>query len=368
MNNNTLSHCTEITPRQRVESVLQGGHADRVPFTGYYRRFPQCTTERLLRNRGMCMIKRLKPFVLRWPNVNHREEAWWEDGRRFVRTYYETPKGTLTTLHEEAGFTNWYHEYMFKSPEDYPALLYYIENSECEPDYEQFSADQVSSGEDVSFRADIGAEPMQKLISGHMFGTQQFCFEWQDNRDKILELYETIVAKRREQYPIVAKGPALYSNYGGNISSQVVSPDMFRQYYVPHYNEMARVMHKHGKLLGCHFDGDCASLSNAIAETDLDYIEAFTPSPDTDMTLAEARTAWPDKVLWLNFPSSVHLKSKEHIASTAEKLVDEAGSPDGLIMGITEKVPDDRWQVSYKAIMDGLERHAIAHPDRYGSS
>jgi len=28
----------------------------------------------------------------------------------------------------------------------------------------------------------------------------------------------------------------------------------------------------------------------------LDYIEAFTPAPDTDMTLAAARKAWPDKV------------------------------------------------------------------------
>ena len=58
-------------------------------------------------------------------------------------------------------------------------------------------------------------------------------------------------------------------------------------------------------------------LSKAIAGTALDYIEAFTPAPDTDMTLAEARAAWPDKVLWINFPSSVHLKPNAEVEQTA---------------------------------------------------
>ena len=58
-------------------------------------------------------------------------------------------------------------------------------------------------------------------------------------------------------------------------------------------------MHKKGKLIGCHFDADCMLLSEAIGNTELDDIEAFTPAPDTDMTLAEARKAWPGTVLQL---------------------------------------------------------------------
>ena len=47
--------------------------------------------------------------------------------------------------------------------------------------------------------------------------------------------------------------------------------------------------------------GTLSALPAAIAGTSLDYIEAFTPAPDTDMTLGAAREAWPGKVLWLNF-------------------------------------------------------------------
>jgi uncharacterized membrane protein len=46
-------------------------------------------------------------------------------------------------------------------------------------------------------------------------------------------------------------------------------------------------------------------------------------------------------------------------------LLDEAGTVDGLIVGITEDVPEDRWRDSCRAIMDGLERHARAYPDTY---
>ena len=106
-------------------------------------------------------------------------------------------------------------------------------------------------------------------------------------------------------------------------------------------------------------------LADLIGATDLDYIEAFTPAPDTDMTLSQARQAWPDKVLWINFPSSVHLQPDDEVQRTAFDLLEETGSMDGLIMGVTEDVPEHRWQDSCRAIMDGLDEHARRRPERY---
>jgi hypothetical protein len=37
----------------------------------------------------------------------------------------------------------------------------------------------------------------------------------------------------------------------------------------------------------------------------------------------------------------------------------------GLLIGITEDMPPDRWQHSCRAIMDGLERHAKENPGMY---
>ena len=355
-----------MTPRKQVEVALRGGHSDRVPFTVYECMIPQCAAERELRNRGLCIVNRRAPVVRSHrPHVETSQHTFAENGKQLVRTTYETPAGTLTTLDEPAGFTSWHHEKMFKSPDDYRALLSYIEDEQYEPCYDDFLRAQADFGEDAIFRSGFGLEPMQTLISSNMIGMAEFCIQWMDNRDEILKLYDAIVEKRRQLYPLIARSPALHANYGGNVVPEITGPEMFRQYYLPHYNEAAEIMHQHGKLIGCHFDDDCRLLSEAIGETDLDYIEAFTPAPTTDMTVAQAREAWPDKVLWLNFPCDVHLRPQAEVAAVTIDLLDQAKSPDGFLVGITDDVPENRWRQSYSAIMDGLDQHASEHADLY---
>lgn len=355
-----------VSPRKLVETVLHRGHGRRVPFTMYENQIPQCTAERQLRNRGMCIVKRdVNVFKIHHPNVKITQQVYWEQEKQFVRTLYETPKATLSTLDETGGFTVWQHEKMFKSPDDYRAILFLLQDECYEPIYREFSQAQEHFGDDAVFRASFGLEPLQSLISGNIMSTQDFCFQWMDNRDEIVKLYQAIVENRRKIYSLVAQSPVLHANYGGNVTPEIVGVETFEKYYIPHYQEAAEIMHRHGKLTGCHFDANCKLLAKAIASTELDYIEAFTPAPDTDMTLAEARRAWPNKVLWLNFPSSLHLESNEQIAETTVQLLNQAQTIDGLLMGITEDIPEERWRESCAAIMDGLDYHAKAHPDWY---
>lgn len=346
-----------MTPRKHVEKVLRWEKTDKVPFTIYEQKIPQCTAEREMRNRGLCIVKRDVPvYSMRRPNVKVSQEVTFEDGKKLTKTYYKTPVGTLSTLSEAAGFTNWSHEKMFKSPDDYKAMLFMVQDEIYEPAYEYFTEMQDSFGEDAIFRAAFGLEPLQALISGDMMAMQDFCMEWMENRDEILKIYEVIVENRRKLYPIIAESPASHANYGGNVTPEIIGLETFENYYVQHYNEAAEVMHKHNKLIGCHFDANCKLLSKAIASTNLDYIEAFTPAPDTDMTLGEAREVWSDKVIWLNFPSSVHLKTDEEVEKTTIGLLGQLKNTDGIIMGITEDMPENRWRNSCRAIMDGIDK------------
>lgn len=357
-----------MTPRERVQIALSGGHADRVPFTIYERKIPQCVTERSLRNRGLCIVKRDVPvYREQRPHVRETEIHLVEDGRPRIRRTIETPAGMLTSLSEPAGFTSWRLEYPFKSPDDYKAIRFWIEDTRYEPCYDVFTAAERAFGDDAIFRANLPLEPLQWLVSGGFFNTETFCVEWMERRDELLKLYALLVEQNRRVYPLVAQSPAGHANYGGNVTPEIIGLERFERYYVPHYNEAAEVMHRHGKLLGCHFDANCRLLAAAIAGTALDYIEAFTPAPDTDMTLAEARAAWPRKAIWMNYPSSVHLRPPAEVERVAFDLIVQAGSPDGLIMGITEDIPPDRWQASCTAIMDGLERHARTNPALYST-
>jgi hypothetical protein len=355
-----------MTLRQSVEKALWGGHSEKVPFTMYECMIPQCTAEREMRNRGLCIVKRDVPiFKTHRPNVRVSQHVFWKGERQMTRTLYETPVGDLTTLTESAGFTSWRHERMFKRPDDYKALLFMIQDEVYEPTYDSFARAQEDFGPDAIFRAGFGLEPLQSLISGMMLDTQTFCIEWMDRRDEILKLYDAVVENRRKIYPIVAKSPVLHANYGGNVVPEIIGLETFEKYYVQHYNEAAEIMHAHGKLIGSHFDANCRLFAQALAQTDLDYIEAFTPAPDTDMSLGEAREAWPEKVLWLNFPSSLHLNTDKQVEQSTVDLLKEVDTVDGLIMGITEDIPAHRWQNSCQAIMDGLARHAREYPEMY---
>ncbi|OHB54847.1 MAG: hypothetical protein A2Y12_05390 [Planctomycetes bacterium GWF2_42_9] len=340
--------------RDKVETVLKGGVADQIPFTIYESKLPQCFVERKLRNAGLCIVQRHVPvYKTKTPNVEVKTIIYNENDKTFSRTEYQTPQGVLYTISEPAGFTSWTHKRLFTTPDDYKPLLFMINDIVFESNYEAFEFAQKMDGGDSFFRGNIGLEPLQTLISDYM-GAETFCTEWFDNRDEILKLYEALVLKRRQLYPLCANSPALAFNYGGNVTPEILGLDRFEKYYVPHYNEAADILHKKGKLIGVHFDGNCKLIAESIARANLDYIEAFTPAPGTDMTLAEARKMWPGKVLWINFPSAIHLEPVEVVHSTTEELMHQMGMPERFIMGITEDIPADCWQKTLSAIAETM--------------
>ncbi|MFH0910175.1 MAG: hypothetical protein V1918_01510 [Planctomycetota bacterium] len=357
-----------MTPKERVERVLRGGHADKVPFTVYECMIPQCSAEREMRNRGLCIVqRRVHGYRSHRPNVKVAQEIYQEDGRQRIRTVYRTPVGTVSEVAESGENTAWAREYLFKGPEDYKVLRFLIEDEVFEPDYEAFLRAERAWGEDAFLWNELHYEPLQQIHICWM-GTETFGLEWMDNRDEILALHEAMREKHRELFRIAAEGPARCVHYGGNVVPQIVGLPAFEEYYLPCYNEAAEILHRHGKIVGTHFDADCRLFARAIAESGIDFVEAFTPAPGTDMTLAEARAAWPDKALWLNFPSALHLKPDGEVCQAAFDLLEELDSIDGVLMGITEDIPPHRWQDSCRAIMDGLDRHAEERREWYADA
>jgi hypothetical protein len=113
-------------------------------------------------------------------------------------------------------------------------------------------------------------------------------------------------------------------------------------------------MHKAGKRTMNHMDGRLRILLDAIGEADLDIVEAFTPPPNGNLSVSEARRRWKGKVLSINFPSSVHLSDNRTIRETTLSLLDEAAPGDGFVVGITEDVPAFVIERSFRTIAKTL--------------
>ncbi len=342
-----------MTPRQRVLAALRGEPVDFIPFTIYEWMLPKGAVERQLRNDGVCLIR--GPAVSRCesPNVKTQVISYTEKGEDFQRTVITTPVGELTRINRILPFTQWTVKFPFSGPEDYKALLYMIRDTQYFADYDPYRKEEKVVGDDILLRPSIGYCPMQHIIYRSM-GLEQFSIEWAENRDEVMKLYDALTEERRRVYEICALSPAPLFNYGGNVSADVIGLDRFRKYLVPHYEEFSEILHAHGKMMGVHFDANTRALAEDIAKTKMDYIEAFTPAPDTDMTFLEARTIWKDKALWINYPSSVHLRPVDQVAQIMRDILRDAGDGRRFLVGITEDVPEDRWKQNYRAIIDVL--------------
>ena len=184
---------------------MRGGCGDRIPFTLYECMIPQTRAERSMRNRGMCIVDRRNVFKTHCPNVKIIEERFREGSTEMLRTWYETPVGKVSMLVEPAGFTTWVHKRLFESPDDYKVIEFMIRDEVYEEDYAAFARAEEDSGGDSILRPSFGLEPLQTLISGRLIGMESFCLEWMERRDEILKLYDVLVEKRREVYPLVAR-------------------------------------------------------------------------------------------------------------------------------------------------------------------
>lgn len=348
-----LFEIPEDSPLGRVEAVFRGAKPRRTPLTIYESHMARSTRERELRQRGLCLVRRVTSWRMRYPHVESRTIQYRDErGRTLVRTEYDTPRGKLHRLVEPAPGTSWTHEHLFRTEDDYPALLSMLRDAVVEPDYEPVRELEKTLGADFLVRDNLTLEPLQSLVSDIM-GTETFSYEWMDNRDLVLECVDALAATARRIYPIIADGPLRYVNYGGNVVPTIIGRQAFRDLYLPHYREAATILQQAGKRVGTHLDADNTLIMSDVPESGLDYIEAYDPGMGP--SLGDALRAWPGMVLWINWPSAAHLGTEEDVRETTRRLIREAAPGDRLIIGITEDIPPGRTEPNLAAILDAID-------------
>jgi len=83
------------------------------------------------------------------------------------------------------------------------------------------------------------------------------------------------------------------------------------------------VLHRRASWWACTSTGS-RGRSPPPSASPADYIEALTPPPTCDVSVGEAHQLWPEKALWINFPSSVHVEPLETVRQTARRILEEA--------------------------------------------
>ncbi len=319
-----------MTPRERVVNALRGQEVDQIPMTIYGDMLPRGWRERELRNAGWAISQRVPVVQVSMPHVEV-VESWYSEGDvPHVRVTLRTPVGEVysTQRQENAyGTSYWTVDYFIKSPEDYRVIEFVYRDMMFKPSPATFLRAADRLGEDgyvigqilLAFGTTISrsfSPPMHHLMH-HLMGIERFSIDFAERRDDLLALQDVMCRKHQEVFPIAVDSPADALLYGSNIHADLVGRPRFNEYYLPCLNDFAAVAHQAGKMTMSHLDANIAGLKEAVASCGLDIVEAFSPAPMCDMTVAEGRAAWPDKVLWINFPSNVHILPKAEVRATA---------------------------------------------------
>lgn len=327
--------------RERLLTTLSWGEPDRVPLTIYDWMLPRGTTERGLRELGVGLIGRQPAHRVAHREVEFVTRVYLDNGRKLVRRTIQTPVGEVwQTLEPESAYetSNWIKEHFIKGPDDYRVMEYYLRDAVYKDNYDAIRETDRRLGSDGICLVWVAKSPIQEMLY-QMMGMERFALDYHQRRDLFDSLHHTMVRRYREIYELAADAPVPVLQLGDNVTSDVVGHERYRNYLMPEYRYIKGRLAGTGKLLAVHMDGRLKSLQGLIGESAFDIMEAMTPPPMGDLSIAEARKAWPDKALWINFTSSMHIEPSEAIAEHTRELLAEAGSRRGFAISITEDAP-----------------------------
>jgi hypothetical protein len=344
--------------RERLMTVLRGGKADRVPLTMYEfvhgHPFDTPAGQRL-HAQGLIPIGTRRVFRERYRDVTfHRSDSIVE-GNKQTFTRIETPVGTLServTIDPTYG-SRWVQEHLVKSPADYRAMQFVFDHTDTEPAYDDYRAADQAMGDRGIVLAEIISTPVMWLFV-ELMGAEAWSEGLLLHRDEFDELLASLTRCYKRQLEIAAESPAEVVWLGDNITGTIISPPTFEKYCKPIYEFACGLLRQAGKVSFAHFDGVNRPLRDCIAGVRLDVIEAFTPPPMEAMTVAEARRAWPDKVLSLNVPSNLFHLPAGDIERHVRQYMEEGGDQGRFIVGCTEDFDVRLFDHAFSAIVRAM--------------
>ena len=232
---------------------------------------------------------------------------------------------------------------------------YVYRNTTIEPDFETYRAADRNMGSKGIVYAEILPIPLQWLLVVIM-GTVAWSEIIMLHRDRFEVLLDSLTRVYRRQVDIAADSPAEVIWFPDNLTGSIVSPEIFEQYCSPIYDYACSMFQQTGKLGAAHCDGDYTHLMDQIQNSRFSVVEAFTPPPMGNVSVAQARAAWPDTTISINVPGTLFSQSKNNIKSWIQEYLQEAQAGAGrFVIGCTENYRESDFEHAFSAIAEALD-------------
>ncbi len=270
------------------------------------------------------------------PKVKIHEQYTEKEGTCIYETPYgelvEKFKFTIDKTWREVGFP-------VKTVEDLKKLRWLFKHiiwTFVEDNFRQGSAFIAHRGEPQFW---VPKSPYQALAQQWM-RLEDLIYALADAPDEVEATMKVIDDSYDSLYQqIIASAKVRIVNFGENIHEQLLSPRYFEQYLIPFYEKRAGQLRQAGIYSHVHIDGYFRHLLKYLKDLPFDGLEALTPLPQGDVSLAEIKEHVGDKVLLDVIPAVLFLPTypREQLMQTVEEIVNLFQPR--LVLGASDEVP-----------------------------
>jgi uroporphyrinogen-III decarboxylase len=258
-----------------------------------------------------------------------------------IVTIYVTPIGKLRTIERltEHGLSRYFTEYPLKNTEDFKVLEYMLERTQYTFDANAYKELENLLGGQGMIWCNAPRSPLQRLIIEYM-GVERTFINLYKNKNKVEEIMDVIKQSNERFYDMIIDSPVKVVNLADNLDCRIVSPKLFKEYYIPYYQEICDRLHKAGKYAITHADGYVKALLPLFRDTGLDGVEAVTFKPAGDVGIEEVKEAFKEDLIlvdgipYWHFLPEVNIEEFDNITKKVVKVFD-----DKLILGISDEMP-----------------------------
>ncbi|MCK5802784.1 MAG: hypothetical protein KAI66_08130 [Lentisphaeria bacterium] len=252
----------------------------------------------------------------------------------------EMPVGTLTTItrRTESSLAKIIHKREIVTEDDLKLATWRAQNT-------TWAWDQKMYDQAVATVGDLGAATMymprvtvQDLYINTM-GTQSAIYAVYDWPDTVRAYFRALDESHDRMIDVINPSPVEIINFGDNLHCGTLPPDLFRELVLPSYQARCEKLHRGGKFISAHWDGDTRTLLPLAHETGLDAIEAITPQPQGDVTLEEMRDKLGDDMFLLDGIPAIYFNTTfpESVLTDCVQRLIELFAP-RLVLGISDEI------------------------------
>jgi len=251
-----------------------------------------------------------------------------------------TPEKTLSMLLQSNEHTTWCAEPLVKEKTDIEVIAKYLTVPLC--NIEEINEAAEAYGNKGLIRGHIPAfegfgQPGTWQDAACLYGAENLIITALEDPEWVHE-FLGILMRRKKSYINSMKGAKydLLELGGGDASTTVISPDMFREFVAPYDSQLIEAAHQAGQKVAYHTCGGMMPILEDIAGMGPDAMETFTPEGmGGDVKLKEAKKRIGDRVCMIGGFDQFHFFTGCTEAQTRREVrrcFEEAGEGGGYIL------------------------------------